>query len=79
MSVKTELVTPEQVQFYQKNGYLQLPEFLSPGEVAEMKATMVRAIEEYDRRGISHHRGDVTAYSKVLTRKSTCGSKLMRE
>jgi ectoine hydroxylase-related dioxygenase (phytanoyl-CoA dioxygenase family) len=41
-------LTQEQIGFYEENGFIQLPEFLAPEEVREIKDALVRACENGD-------------------------------
>lgn len=39
-------LSEEQIQFYKENGYIQIKDFLSPEEVAHLKAVMLRAVAQ---------------------------------
>lgn len=69
-------LTQEQVDFYQKNGYIQIKNLLSREEAEQMKQVMVKAIEKYDRElgEAAHIRGEnadefKSAYQRVLNQK----------
>ena len=47
------MVSPEQVEFYQENGYLVVEEFLTPSELDEILGVVDELIEES--RGVSEH------------------------
>lgn len=50
--MKTE-VSKEQIEAYQRDGFMVQREFLSPDEVREMKAAVLEAVEELGRRKVA--------------------------
>jgi hypothetical protein len=62
------IVTQEQIEFYQKNGFVQVDNILSPEEVAEMSEAMEEAMVERPEHSVAKN-GSTSSYYKVLNQK----------
>ncbi len=60
-------VTPEQINFYQENGFLQIHNFFSAAEAARIKAAMLRGIEQQDEAPAAMDGGEIDEnYARVF-------------
>ncbi len=65
--------TPEQIAFYQQNGYVFHPGFLSPDEVAELKEAVLATVAEMGKKKVAGGGADMeegdSYYDKVFTQR----------
>jgi ectoine hydroxylase-related dioxygenase (phytanoyl-CoA dioxygenase family) len=64
-----DVLTQEHIDFYQENGFVQINDVLTAGEVAELAQNMEEAMQEESSASRSHYNSKDGAYYRVLNQK----------